>query len=142
MLGRRQWTDMSIIHDPHLTSGQIRPTCEVCHDFQLDVTSFQVKDLSASCHRCILLKTIYDRLERSLIDEYLDFQSSNSGPGTDKQIALSSQSHGRVVAKYLWFRKRNHEPNERRDPFFYRYIDIQVVDTVSTYFITSEVCIN
>lgn len=122
---------MSIIHDPHSTSGQIRPTCGVCHDFQLDITSFQVQDLSAACHRCILLETIYDKLERSLIDEYPDFQSSNNCPGTDKEISLLSRSHGRAVAKFSWFRKRNHEPIERRDPFFYRYIDIQYIDTVS-----------
>ena len=131
MLWRRQWTDMSIIHEPESTSGQIRPTCGVCHDFQLGVTSFQVQDLSTTCHRCILLKTLHDRLERSLIDEYPDFQSSNNSPGTDKEISLVSQSHGRVVAKLSWFRKRNHEPIERRDPFFYRYIDVQCIDTVS-----------
>lgn len=131
MLWRRQGTDMSIIHDPHSTSAQIRPTCGVCYDLQLDVTSFQVQDLSAACHRCILLKALYDRLERSLIDEYPDFQSSNSSPGTDKEISLSSQNHGRVVAKFLWFRKRNHKSIKRRDPFFYRYIDIQCIDTVS-----------
>src|SRR6478752_10135449 len=110
----------------------IRPTCEVCHDFQLDSDSFQVQHLSTTCHRCILLGAIYDRLEGSLIEEYPDFESTNSGPGTDKGICLRSRGDGRWVAEYSWFRKRNPEANiERGDPFFYRYIDIQCMDTVS-----------
>ncbi|KAI1069201.1 hypothetical protein LB507_008684, partial [Fusarium sp. FIESC RH6] len=126
-------TEMCASESDQLYLSLIRPACEVCHDFTDDSRNgIQVQDLSTVCHRCIFLRAIYDRLESSLIREYPDFDLTSSGPGTDKEIGLSSRGDGRWFAKYLWFRRRNpEESNERGDPFFYRYIDIQCIDTIN-----------
>jgi hypothetical protein len=121
--------------------------CEVCQGLwpiksdlnsilteeQLTRYGIRVENLSTTCHQCILLKAIYDGLEKALEEEYPDFRSTNNGPGTHKEIYLSPQKNGRVITKFSWFRKAAETSVKRGDPFFYRYIDIHLCDEVSLF---------
>ncbi|KAF4460514.1 HET-domain-containing [Fusarium albosuccineum] len=126
---------------PQSSPPSTPPSCTVCHDFQplqsnpkvswidkwFNRYDIRIESLKDDCHRCILLRAIYERLLFFLVADYEGFDPTNWGQGDNKGIWLTPELDGTVVARYHWI-ETTEDGKEKHDSMFFRGINIRPAD--------------
>lgn len=132
------------VDPPSPVSRAVTSPCDVCHDFQpvetnpragpidrmFNLYNTHVDNLRDECPRCSLLKTIFLRLQSSLLAEYDEFEPINREGTQSSGIWVAPKSDGTVLARCTWdmqLKKRD----EQGDTYFYREVHIHPATEVS-----------
>ncbi|RSL58088.1 hypothetical protein CEP53_006269 [Fusarium sp. AF-6] len=116
-------------------SRAVSSPCDVCHDFQpvetnpraspfdrmFNLYNTNVDSLHDECPRCSLLKTIFLRLQSSLLAQYDEFEPINREGTQSSGIWIGPNSDGTVLARCTWNMQRK---KGEGDTYFYREVHI------------------
>ncbi|KAM6534508.1 hypothetical protein FALCPG4_004142 [Fusarium falciforme] len=125
------------VDPPSPVSRAVSSPCDVCHDFQpvetnpraspidrmFNLYNTHVDNLHDDCPRCSLLKTIFLRLQSSLLAEYDEFEPINREGTQFSGIWVAPKSDGTVLARCTWDMQLK-KKDEQGDTYFYREVHI------------------